>query len=186
MGYLWLLMANHLQKATLGALGFCTFYFFTCFSTLFFALLKFLDLYQNRKINPVRRILGKSIQDCFCVFFCFCSGFLLSQAQLSKNSRKTKKNKKTNPVRRILGKSIQDCFFLFFLVYLVFLEVFAVPSPTVQKLEENQKKQKKQSCLDLLSCKIKCTHVQSNTFWKIERFFWGPVIRALFLGDMFF
>ena len=34
--------------------------------------------------------------------------FLLSQAQLSKNSRKTKK---TNPVRRILGKSIQDCFF---------------------------------------------------------------------------
>ena len=96
---------------------------------------------KTKKTNPVRRILSKSIQDCFFWFICFFSRFLLSQAQLSKNSRKTKKTKKTNPVRRILGKSIQDWFFL---VYLVFLKVFAVPSPTDQKLEENQKNQKNQ------------------------------------------
>ena len=96
----------------------------------------------KKKNNPVRRILG---QDCFFCFFWFFSRFLLSQAQLSKNSRKTKKKQKNNPVRRILGKSIQDWFFL---VYLVFLRVFAVPSLTVQKLEENKKKakKKKQSC----------------------------------------
>ena len=129
----------YVQKATLGALGFCTFYFFTCFSTLFFSLLKFLDLNQTRKINPVRRILGKSIQDCFCVFFCFCSGFLLSQAQLSKNSRKTKKN---NPVRRILGKSIQDCFFLFF-CFFVFSRGFCCPKPNCPKTRGKPKKTKK-------------------------------------------
>ena len=72
---------------------------------------------KTKKNNPVRRILGKSIQDWFFWFFWFIwffSRFLLSQAQLSKNSRKTKKNKKNNPVRRILGKSIQDWFFWFF------------------------------------------------------------------------
>ena len=73
------------------------------------------------------------MQNCFFlvffVFFGFSRGFLLSQAQLPKNSKKTKKNKKnkkTNPVRRILGKSMQNCFFCFFLV---FLKVFALPSP---------------------------------------------------------
>ena len=72
---------------------------------------------KPKKTNPVRRILGKSIQDwffCFFWFIWFFSRFLLSQAQLSKNSRKTKKTKKNNPVRRILGKSIQDWFFRFF------------------------------------------------------------------------
>ena len=52
---------------------------------------------KPKKANPVRRIFGKSIQDCFCLFFFlggFFSSFLLSQAQISKNSRKTKKNKK--------------------------------------------------------------------------------------------
>ena len=71
---------------------------------------------KNKKINPVRRILGKSIQDWFFWFIWFFSRFLLYQAQLSKNSRKPKnknKNKKTNPVKRILGKSIQDYFFWF-------------------------------------------------------------------------
>ena len=122
--------------------------FFTCFSTLFFSLLKFLDLYQNRKINPVRRILGKFIQDCFCVqyFFCFCSGFLLSQAQLSKNSRKTKKNKKNNPVRRILGRSIQDCFFWFICFFSRFLLSQAQLSKNSRKTKKNKKNKKKTSC----------------------------------------
>ena len=124
------------QKATLGALGFCTFYFFTCFSTLFFSLLKLLDLYQNRKINPVRRILGKSIQDCFCVFFCFCSGFCCPKPNCPKTrgkpKKKQKKTKKNNPVRRILGKSIQDCFFVFFGLF-GFSRGFCCPKPNCPK-----------------------------------------------------
>ncbi len=40
--------------------------------------------------------------------------------------------------------------------------------------------------LDLLSCKKKCTHVQSNTFWKIERFFGGPCNSSTFLGGHVF
>ena len=117
------------QKATLGALGFCTFCFFSlvfllCFfiaktprflskqknqsceknfgevhsGLLFLVYLVFLDVFavpsptvqnsrKNKKNNPVRRILGKSIQDCFFWFIWFFSRFLLSQAQLSKNSR---------------------------------------------------------------------------------------------------
>ena len=51
---------------------------------------------KNQKNNPVRRILGKSIQDCFFWSIWFFSRFLLSQAQLSKNSRKTKKKAKKN------------------------------------------------------------------------------------------
>ena len=79
------------QKATLGALGFCTFCFFHLFFYFVFSLLKLLGFYQNRKINPVRRILGKSIQDCCFWFIWFFSMFLLSQAQLSKTRGKTKK-----------------------------------------------------------------------------------------------
>ena len=85
---------NKSTESHAGSVGFLHVLFFHLFFYFVFFIAKILDLYQNRKINPVRRILGKSIQDCFCVFFCFCSGFLLSQAQLSKNSRKTKKNKK--------------------------------------------------------------------------------------------
>ena len=98
----------------------------------------------RKKNNPVIRILGKSIQDCcfwFFWFICFFSRFLLSQAQLSKNSRKTKKNKKKKPVRRILGKSIQDCYFLF-----GFSRGFCCPKPNCPKTRGKPKKQKKQSC----------------------------------------
>ena len=42
---------------------------------------------KTKKTNPVRRILGKSIQDWFFWFIWFFSRFLLSQAQLSKNWR---------------------------------------------------------------------------------------------------
>ena len=70
---------------------------------------------KNKKNNPVRRILGKSIQDWFFFVFWFIwvfSRFLLSQAQLSKNSRNTKK---TNPVRRIVGLGVK------------YSEVFRIP-----------------------------------------------------------
>ena len=134
--------ANSNRKPRWERWVFARFIFVTCFSTLFFSLLKFLDLYQNRKINPVRRILSKSIQDCFCVFFCFCSGFLLSQAQLSKNSRKTKKNKKNNPVRRILGKSIQDWFFWFIWFFSRFLLSQAQLSKNSRKTKKTKKNKK--------------------------------------------
>ena len=75
---------------------------------------------KNKSNNPVRRICGKSISDCFFVLF-FSRFFGVPSPQLSKKSRKTQKN---NPVRRIWGKSIPDCFF----VFLVFLEVFAFPN----------------------------------------------------------
>ena len=82
---------------------------------------------KNKKNNSVRRILGKSMQNCFFlfffVFFGFSRGFLLSQAHLSKNSKKTKKTKKTkknNSVRRILGKSMQNWFFCFFCFFRFF------------------------------------------------------------------
>ena len=129
------------QKATLGALGFCTFYFFTCFSTLFFSLLKFLDLYQNRKINPVRRILGKSIQDCFCVqyFFVFVQVFCCPKPNCPKSRGKPKKNKKNNPVRRILGKSIQDWFFWFIWFFSRFLLSQTQLSKNSRKTKKNKK-----------------------------------------------
>ena len=93
---------------------------------------------KNKKNTSVRRILGKSIQDCFFCLFGFFRGFLLSQAQLSKNSRKTKKktkqNKKNNPVRRILGKSIQDCFFGLF----GFSRGLCCPKPNCPKTRGNR------------------------------------------------
>ena len=62
----------------------------------------------------------------------------MSQAQLSKNSRKTKKTQKTNPVRRILGKSIQDCFFfLFFFGLFGFSRGFCCPKPNCPKTRGN-------------------------------------------------
>ena len=111
----------------------------------------------KKKNNPVRRILGKSIQDWFFWFIWFFSRFLLSQAQLSKNSRKThKKNKKNNPVRRNLGKSIQDCFFVvrrilgksiqdwFFLFFLIiwFFSRFLLSQA---QLSKNSRKTKKET-----------------------------------------
>ena len=92
-----------LQKQTLGALGFCTFYFFTSFSTMFFSLLKFLDLYQNRKINPLRRILGKSIQDCFCVFFLFLFGFFVVPSPTVQKLEENKKKQKKQSCEKNLG-----------------------------------------------------------------------------------
>ena len=93
---------------------------------------------KNQKNNPVRRILGKSIQDCFFCFFGlfgFSRGFLVSQAPTVQKLEANQKKQKNNPVRRILGKSIQDCFFWFIWF---FSRVFAVPSPTVQKLEATE------------------------------------------------
>ena len=111
------------------------------FLLYFFSLLKFLDLYQNRKkINPVRRILGKSIQDCFFGLFGFSRGFCCPKPNCPKNSRKTKKNKKkNNPVRRILGKSIQDWFFWFIWFFSRFLLSQAQLSKNSRKTKKNKK-----------------------------------------------
>ena len=124
---------------------------------------------QKKKNNPVRRILGKSIQDCFFWFFWFIwffSRFLLSQAQLSKNSRKTKtKNqKKNNPVRRILGKSIQDWFFWFIWFFSRFLLSQAQLSKNSRKTKKKQKKQ---------SCEKNLGQVHSGLFLCIFLFLFG-------------
>ena len=91
----------------------------------FFSLLKFLDLYQNRKNQSCEKNLGQVHSGFFLLFFglfgFFFSRLLLSQTQLPKNSTKTKKNKKNNPVRRILGQSIQDWFFWFIWFFSRFL-----------------------------------------------------------------
>ena len=96
---------------------------------------------KNKKNNPVRRILGKSMYFfcVFCYFWFFSRFFLLSQAQLSKNSKKTKKN---NPVRRILGKSIQDCFFLFFW-FIWFFSRFLLSQAQLSKNSRKTKKTQK-------------------------------------------
>ena len=120
---------------------------------------------KTKKTNPVRRILGKSIQDCFFCFFWFIwffSRFLLSQAQLSKNSRKTKKNKKTNPVRRILGKSIQDCFFWFFW-FIWFFSRFLLSQAQLSKNSRKTKKNKKNNPVRRILGKS----IQDCFFWFI-------------------
>ena len=79
---------------------------------------------KQKKNNPVRRILGKSIQDCFFVFFVylvFLEVFAAPSPTIQKLEENQKKTKKNNPVRRILGKSIQDWFFWFIRFFSRFL-----------------------------------------------------------------
>ena len=61
---------------------FARFVFSHVFLLCFFPLLEFPDLYQNKKNNPVRRILGKSIRDCF--FFVFLEVFAVPSPTVQK------------------------------------------------------------------------------------------------------
>ena len=96
---------------------------------------------KNKKNNPVRRILGKSIQDCFFLVFFVYLVFLEVFAVPSPTVQKleeNQKNKKNNPVRRILGKSIQDCFFGLF----GFSRGFCCPKPNCPKTRGKPKNKK--------------------------------------------
>ena len=108
---------------------------FACFSTLFVFI---------AKINPVRRILGKSIQDCF-LFFGVYLVFLEVFAVPSPSVQKLEENKKNNPVRTILGKSIQDCFFLF-VWFIWFFSRFLLSQAQLSKNSRKNKKKQKKSC----------------------------------------
>ena len=95
---------------------------------------------KKTKKNPVRRILGKSIQDCFLfvclVYLVFLEVFAVPSPIVQKLEEKQKKTKK-NPVRRILGKSIQDCFFLCFGLF-GFSRGFCCPKPNCPKIGGNR------------------------------------------------
>ena len=83
-----------IQKATLGALGFGTFCFFTCFSTLFFSLIKFLDL-SRQKNQSCEKNLGQVHSGLFFFFFFDFFGFFAVPSptvqKLEENQKKQKK-----------------------------------------------------------------------------------------------
>ena len=129
--------ATHLknQKVTLGALGFCMCCLFACFSTLFVFI---------AKINPVRRILGKSIQDCFFVFlglFGFSRGFCCPKPKCPKTRGKQKKQKKQS-CENNLGQVHSGLFFLF-VWFIWFFSRFLLSQAQLSKNSRKNKKNKK-------------------------------------------
>ena len=93
---------------------------------------------KPKKANPVRRILGKSIQDCFCLFFFgFSRVFCCPKPKFPKTRGKPKKQKKTNP----LGE--ESWVSPFRIVFFCFSRGFCCPKPNCPKTRGKQKKTKK-------------------------------------------
>ena len=93
--------ALKIQKATLGALVFCTFYFFTCFSTLFFFIAKIPRFISKQKNQSCEKNLGQVHSGLFfCTFFVFFFGFFVVPSptvqKLEENQKKKKQSCEKN------------------------------------------------------------------------------------------
>ena len=88
-----------------GSVGFLHVLFFHLFFYFVFFIAKIPRFISKQKNQSCEKNLGQVHSGLFLctVFFCFCSGFLLSQAQLSKISRKTKKKQKKQSCEKNLG-----------------------------------------------------------------------------------
>ena len=93
------------QKATLGALGFCTLYFFTCFSTLFFFIAKIPRFISKQKNQSCEKNLGQVHSGLFfCIFFVFFFRvFCCPKPNCPKTRGKQKKTKKKQSCEKNLG-----------------------------------------------------------------------------------
>ena len=119
---------SHIQKGTLGALGFCI--FSHVFPFFHFHLSIFPKSHgkpkRNQKNNPVRRIWSKSIPDCcFCFFWIFSRFFGLPNPNCPKSRGKPKKTKKTI----LWEESGVSLFQIVFFVFFGFSRGFCSPKP---------------------------------------------------------